>query len=85
LLFLQQPRLRLRHLQGVSLHTFSPPLQLPRHAQLFYELSLLPAGGEQQQQQQHQQQQQQLVYVSEQVSRSTAVWEGWSTKCMNAA
>jgi hypothetical protein len=63
---LQQPRLRLRHLQGVALHTFSPPQQLPRHAQLFYELSLLPAGGDGQQQQQ---QQQQLVYVSEQVRR----------------
>jgi hypothetical protein len=58
---LQQPGLRLRHLQAVALHTFSPPLQLPRHVGLFYELSLLPGGQEQQQQQQ------QLVYVSEQV------------------
>jgi hypothetical protein len=61
---LQQPRLRLRHLQAVALHTFSPPQPLPRHTQLFYELSLLPAGGEQQQQQ--------LVYVSEQVGITTA-------------
>lgn len=61
---LQQPRLRLRHLQAVALHTFSPPLPLPRHAQLLYEVSLLPAGAEQQQQQ--------LVYVSEQVRRSSS-------------
>lgn len=56
-LLLQQPRLRLRHLQTVSLHTFSPPVPLPRHARLFYELRQLTAGG----------QQPQLVYVSEQV------------------
>jgi hypothetical protein len=43
------------------------------HAQLFYELSLLPAGGEheQQQQQWQQWQQWQLVYVSEQVRSTT--------------
>jgi hypothetical protein len=39
---------------------------MPRHAQLFYELSLLPAGEDDQQQQQ-----QQLVYVSEQLGRAT--------------
>lgn len=54
---LQQPQVRLRHLQAVTLKTFHPPVALPRHATLFFELHRLLQDG-----------QQQLVYVSESVS-----------------
>lgn len=53
---LQQPRVRLRHLQSVTLRTFSPSEDLPRHCQLFYQLfRILPDG------------QQQMLYCSEKV------------------